>query len=669
MNSTYFFDQLQPQHYAAAGGKGSTLARLAQAGYPVPDGLVILPPAFDGDELTPAAWEQVRDALARLQAKGAQSFAVRSSALSEDSSQASFAGEFETILDVRTDDDVRQAIGAVRRSRHSARVQAYSRAKGMDSAHELAVVVQQFVPADLAGVLFTADPLTGSRATLAGNLVHGLGEQLVSGEVNGLPFILRRPRGRYEGPPELRRFAGALYRLANRLERDLGAPQDIEWAIGGGRLLLLQSRPITTLRGHNEATGAWNDSLTGDYLWTNSNFGEAVPDVMTPCTWSLLQIYMAEAFPATLLGNYPFAGNIGGRFYMNVSLVVSVGAALGIGRKRVIREAEELFGQIPGGLEIPTIPFSTWLLITDFLPFAVRAKRRSLANRRRVPEFVARAPGLAPALHEQIGATQAPGELLGLWHDTLGPLYRQACLMLQAGTSQFEDGARSLRRDLERLVGQADANALMSSLSDGANQLASLGPLLGLAQVARGELTRVEYAERYGHRGPHEFEVSIARPAEEDGWLDQQLAGLGDSDVEALLARQRAEHAAAWERFERRYPRRAGAMRRRITAVAEAARLREAVRSEFTRMFWVARVFALRAGDLTGLGEGIFLLSIDEILAALDGDVTAAACIPARRETHTRYCALPGQQSLDVGVPQAGQLLIEPAVLLGRARD
>lgn len=133
MNTTYFFDQLQPQHYAAAGGKGSTLARLAQAGYPVPNGLVILPSAFDGDELTPAAWEQVRDALARLRAGRAQSFAVRSSALSEDSAQASFAGEFETILDVQTDDDVRQAIGAVRRSRHSARVQAYSRAKGLDS--------------------------------------------------------------------------------------------------------------------------------------------------------------------------------------------------------------------------------------------------------------------------------------------------------------------------------------------------------------------------------------------------------------------------------------------------------------------------------------------------------------------------------------------------------
>lgn len=290
---------------------------------------------------------------------------------------------------MRTDDDVRQAIGAVRRSRHSAGVQAYSRAKGMEGAHDLAVVVQQFVPAELAGVLFTADPLTGSRSTIIGNLVHGLGEQLVSGEADGLPFTLRRPRGGYDGPPELRRFAGALYRLANRLERHLGAPQDVEWAIAGGKLLLLQSRPITTLRGHNTATGAWNDSLTGDYLWTNSNFGEAVPDVMTPCTWSLLQIYMAEAFPATLLGNYPFADNIGGRFYMNVSLVVSVGAAL-------------------------------------------------------------------------------------------GPLFGQACQMLQAGTSRFENGARGLRSDLERLVGHADANALMSGLSDGPNHLASLGPLLGL---------------------------------------------------------------------------------------------------------------------------------------------------------------------------------------------
>jgi phosphoenolpyruvate synthase/pyruvate phosphate dikinase len=88
------FDELTPEQQTSAGGKAGTLARLYQAGYPVPDGFVILPAAF----------------------------AIRSSALSEDSARASFAGEFETVLDVHTHEQVREAVLAVRRSLRSLRV-------------------------------------------------------------------------------------------------------------------------------------------------------------------------------------------------------------------------------------------------------------------------------------------------------------------------------------------------------------------------------------------------------------------------------------------------------------------------------------------------------------------------------------------------------------------
>ena len=175
------FSELTAEQQASAGGKGGTLAWLYQAGYPVPDGFVILPSAFDGDELDPEAWAQVQAHLARMRRGDDTAFAVRSSALSEDSAQASFAGEFETVLDARTDEDIREAIRTVRGSRHSARVRAYSQAHGMDAAHEMAVVVQRLVWADVSGVLFTADPVIGSRAYMTGNFVYGLGEQLVSG--------------------------------------------------------------------------------------------------------------------------------------------------------------------------------------------------------------------------------------------------------------------------------------------------------------------------------------------------------------------------------------------------------------------------------------------------------------------------------------------------------
>ena len=197
------FKKLTKEQVPFAGGKGRTLARLYQAGYRVPDGFVILPAAFADDDLTTEAWAQVQTQLARMRRDDRDgTFAVRSSALSEDSAQASFAGEFETVLDVRTDKDIRTAIGTVRRSRHSARVQAYSQAitfsaaQGLDETeHEIAVVVQRLIRAELSGVLFTADPVTGNRMQMVGNFVPGLGEKLVSGEANPHTFTLKSPEG------------------------------------------------------------------------------------------------------------------------------------------------------------------------------------------------------------------------------------------------------------------------------------------------------------------------------------------------------------------------------------------------------------------------------------------------------------------------------------------
>ena len=176
------FEELSEEEMAFAGGKGKTLARLRQAGYPVPDGFIILPQAFSGDRLRPEAWEQVETSLRKMCAvDDTISFAVRSSALAEDSPQASFAGEFETVLDVHTR-EIHAAIHSVRASHKSVRVKAYSAARGVDTVHDLAVVIQRLVRADISGVLFTADPVTGAYANMVGNFVYGFGEDLVSGE-------------------------------------------------------------------------------------------------------------------------------------------------------------------------------------------------------------------------------------------------------------------------------------------------------------------------------------------------------------------------------------------------------------------------------------------------------------------------------------------------------
>lgn len=636
------FERLTPEQHAWAGGKGATLARLYQAGYPVPDGFVILPVAFDADELTPLARVHVQAGLARLRrGRPNAAFAVRSSATSEDSALASFAGEFETVLDAQTEEGVYAAIAAVRRSRHSERVQAYSEAKGVSQLPDLAVVVQRLVRADLAGVLFTADPGSGSRMRMVGNYVHGLGDRLVSGEANPDTFTLEQPSGRYDGPPELARFARSLHKLGKRLEKDLDCPQDVEWAIAGGRLFLLQSRPITTLQGRNPATGEWNDSLTGDYLWSSVNVSEAVPDVMTPSTWSLWQIYHFEATPIRIPGKHPFCGNIGGRPYLNLSLLVSLYRAIGRDIRREL--PGDMVGTAPRDLDIPIIPFSALSVLRTALPGLLKARWHVSRDPQRLERFVASTPGWCHRMRQRIRDARTEAELASLWRDELKPYFMESCWLVRGATMRFSEPATKLRLALAELVGEADANALLSNLAGESAEMASLGPLVGLAQVERGEMSGEAYMERYGHRGPHEMELFASGPDEDPAWLDHRLAEVARQpvSVDELLARQHAEAAAAWQRLRDRYPRKAPSIRRRLDRTAAAARAREAVRSEMTRITRVVRQFVLRAGALAGLGDGAFFLSLDELTGVLSGDDTPVAFIPARRATYGRYSALP----------------------------
>jgi phosphohistidine swiveling domain-containing protein len=271
------FEELTAEQQPHAGGKGGSLARLSQAGYPVPDGFVILPAAFEDDALTSEAWAQVQVHLDRLRGTDSEVvFAVRSSAMSEDSAQASFSGEFESVLNVRTDEDVREAIHTVYRSRQNERVQAYSQAKGLSTAHEIAVIVQRLVDAESSGVLFTANPITGQRDQAMISAAWGLGEAIVGGLVTPDTLVVDKATGRMltrdtadkqvmtvrvesgteERPvPETKRNApvlsdeqaAELARLGAQVETFYDMPMDIEWAIAEEKLYLLQARPITTL--------------------------------------------------------------------------------------------------------------------------------------------------------------------------------------------------------------------------------------------------------------------------------------------------------------------------------------------------------------------------------------------------------------------------------------
>jgi phosphohistidine swiveling domain-containing protein len=397
---------------------------------------------------------------------------------------------------------------------------------------------------------------------------------------------------------------------------------------------------MTKRSGFDPVTDEFNDSLTGDFLWSNVNFGEAVTEAMTPLAWTVLQFTLDDW---VFLPGYSTTGNIGGRPYLNISVFASLFQALGRSRQDLLGTMEgTLYMRLPEEMEIPLIPLSAWGLVSG-LARLVRMQIKHKQGIRHLPTYLATNLDWCQQMKERIRAEEAKACLVALWRDEIKPHIKQGVWTVLGTVDHSTNYTIRLRRDLASTVGPEDANVLIANLSNEAGPLPSLGPVVGLAKVAQGEMEREAYLAQYGHRGPHEFEISVPRPAEEPAWLDRQLAQFRESpvDIQALLAQQRETFDAAWQRFLVRYPRKTKVMRRRIAESARRARLREEARSEYVRDRWLVRTFALRAGELTGLGEDVFYLTLDEVLDVLSGGETVIHQIPARRKTYQRYKALP----------------------------
>ncbi len=226
------------------GAKAAALARAASAGLPALPGFVISTAGTtalsDARTRRPALRALLRAWTAAADSERA--LVVRSSSTVEDSASSSMAGRFESILDVVGWDAFVAAVDDVIAS---------AELEGTDPA-PMAVLVQPMLRPTFGGVLFGADPMTGRSDRLVLSAVEGGPDQLVSGRVDGIQVSLTltgKRVGRGASLPGFgRRQFTALASLAQQAARVFGGPQDIEWAIDGERLVLLQSRPITTLQ-------------------------------------------------------------------------------------------------------------------------------------------------------------------------------------------------------------------------------------------------------------------------------------------------------------------------------------------------------------------------------------------------------------------------------------
>jgi len=247
------------------GGKSAALGELIAAGLPVPSGFALSMSAMSTD---------VRDEVAeRYRELGEPPVAVRSSALGEDSSEATFAGQQETVLWVRGAAAVYDAVERCWASLYSAEAVSYREHLGQTEA-AMGVTIQQMVDAAVAGVLFTCNPVSGDPSMVAINASWGLGLAVVAGEVTPDDWLVSKVTGevvresinakeieyevgavKVDVPPERQSVAcldaqqlRALVELGKQAERHFGSHQDVEWAFDrDGELFVLQSRPVTAL--------------------------------------------------------------------------------------------------------------------------------------------------------------------------------------------------------------------------------------------------------------------------------------------------------------------------------------------------------------------------------------------------------------------------------------
>jgi len=356
----------QAEDLQLVGGKAVNLAKLIQASLPVPGGFVITTRAYqdgDGKTLSTELEQEIRSALTPFTGKHV---AVRSSATAEDMSGASMAGQYDTFLNLQTPEEVLDAVVQCWSSLRSARTEAYLAEHNISIDDvAMAVVVQQQVTADAAGVLFTADPQSGARGEMLIEACWGLGEALVSGEVQ--PDVIRiRPKGTevlqydvadkrqalYPGSeklqsvkPEQRQRAclrfdhiEQLSQLGQKAEQHFGSPQDIEWALAVGKIFILQSRAITTLAETDTyqqlLSGIRNDlsrkTQAGRGPWVRHNLGETLPHP-TPLTWSIIAPFMSGSGgfgkmyeklgfqPGPAVDGCSFLKRIAGEIYMDCS--------------------------------------------------------------------------------------------------------------------------------------------------------------------------------------------------------------------------------------------------------------------------------------------------------------------------------------------------------------
>ncbi|HEY6204024.1 MAG TPA: PEP/pyruvate-binding domain-containing protein [Candidatus Limnocylindria bacterium] len=685
-----------------AGGKGANLGELILAGFPVPDGFVITTDAYVAaasaaavDPKDPKAARaklietampaeianSVRDAYRALGGR----VAVRSSATAEDLPEASFAGQQDTILDVVGDDALLDAVRRCWASLWNERAVSYRATNAVDErALRLAVVVQRMVPATIAGVLFTADPITGRRRRAAIDAVRGLGEQLVSGAVNPDHYLVDTTTGAVlERRGDILDDAGLreIAAMGARIEAHYGKPQDIEWAIDEQKLWIVQSRDITTLY---PIPASAPDPERDLRVYFSASVAQGVLQPFTPMgieTFRLLSAAFASAVGRPLAD--PAAGasviaDAGLRLWVDLAAVLRNSAARQIPvRVFSIMEARSsvIYTRLLDDPRLAPRGGSRIRAIVSILravehagvpPWVIRAFLRPEATRDRVLR------DMESLVTSDVGPLTTPGERLDAFERllvTIPPrMFPRLVGVAAAGLVSYNRVARLLRGvasdDEMRTVLRGlpfnpttemdlDLWAIARRARDDPSSrtaLADRAPVELSADYRRGALPPVLQQEletflvRYGHRAIAEIDLGLPRWSEDPSHLLGAIANYQRLDTAALapdaqFARGAREADATIATLLSRVhgPRRFVA-RKLLRRVRALAGVREAPKFQVVRVFARGRAIlapvgvALAADGRVAAADDIWFLTLHDARRAVAGEDMHARVAERRAE-------------------------------------
>lgn len=668
-----------------AGGKAAVLARLAGI-FDVPPFLVIPADAFNDSGLEPALRARLETELESL---GPGPFAVRSSGLEEDGSESAHAGQFQTELGVNLD-GVAAAAQRVWQSGFSASLAQYRRSRGLDgSPQPPAVIVQQMVDARVAGVAFSADPVSGDTDTVVISAVDGLADRLVAGEIDGDQYWIgqttetRAPLIAGERPVLQASERDMVATLARRAAEFFGRPQDIEWAFDAERLYLLQSRPITTV-----APVADDDAVT---IWDNSNIVESYPGVVAPLTFTFARYIYAHVYAAfSRLMGVPRAvvddhravfenmlGRIEGRVYYNLlNWYRALALFPGFKSNRAYMEGMMGAAPLPEALAERIAPAST--SATARLLDRIRLMRTGLGLgwhqlrlARTIARFYARlAQALATpnATIDTMPTTRLAAEYRELERQLLArwdaPLINDFLCMIAFGASrkalQRWAGQRGLALHADMLIGQGDIVS-----AEPARLIRAMGQALAgeqhlITRLAAADRSAIDdvpalrtlfdrYIEKFGDRCTQELKLESVTLHDDPTPLLRAIAAAAVSPPKRVVDVEETADKAFAEAFAGR-PLRHWIARRLIDWARARVRDRENLRFERTRVFGRVRRIMLALGQrfadagLLAEPREIFYLTLDEVLGAVEGAVATedlAGLAAMRRAESQAFVARP----------------------------